>query len=271
MLAILFLLALQVTTPAEMACTGSVRDLTIPMDLYLSGMEREGTLTLASQGQRVYINGPGVSQLKTGSVQRVIRPEGRIKDPATGEKLGTYYKDLGTIEIQNVQQGSATARVLFSCQSMMKGDLVIPDARGSAVEFTGSPSDALTPILPDGPIGSILIGKDDMRELSAGQFCFISLGGRDGMKAGDRLTVFRPYPSFNPNDMVTAGTAANLSYPTARNQSYQHRVNTLLRGRILPPQVLGDIVVVETGDSVSTAKIINSRLEIHPGDLVIKR
>jgi hypothetical protein len=271
MLAVLFLLALQVASPTEMACVGSVRDLAVPMELYIAGMEQEGTLTLAGQSQIVYLNGPGVSILKAGSVQRVVRPEGKVKDPVTGERLGTYYKDLGRIEIQTVGKGSATAKVLFSCQAMMKGDQVIPNLANSAVEFKAGLSDALTQIPQNGLVSSILIGKDDMRELGAGQFCFIGLGSRDGMKPGDRLTVFRPYPPFDPRDMATAGTGANLSYPSARDRSYRYRLNTLLRRRTLPPQILGDIVVVEAGDSVSTAKIVNSLSEIHPGDFVVKR
>ena len=44
-----------------------------------------------------------------------------------------------------------------------------------------------------------------------------------------------------------------------------------LSDRSLPPTVLGDIIVVQAGDRVSAGKIINSLLEIHLGDLVVKR
>jgi hypothetical protein len=271
MLTILFLLALQVTIPAEMACIGSVRSLNVPMNLYIAAMENEGISTLASQGQIVYLNGPGVTALKTGSLHRVIRPEGRIKNPFTGERMGTYYKDIGTIEVQAVQGESATAKVLLSCQAMLKGDQVISDTQRSSVEFSDSPSDALTAIPQNGLIGAILFGKDDSRELGDGQFCFIDLGARNGVKAGDRLTVFRPYPSFNSRDMTTAVKGTDSSYSSARTYAYRYEVNRLLRERTLPPQILGDIVIVEAGDSVSAGKIINSLLEIHPGDLVVRR
>jgi hypothetical protein len=45
----------------------------------------------------------------------------------------------------------------------------------------------------------------------------------------------------------------------------------LLHERKLPPQILGDIVVVETGDRTSTGKIVNSLSEIHVGDLIVKK
>jgi hypothetical protein len=154
---------------------------------------------------------------------------------------------------------------------MLKGDQVIPESQRPTVEFTDGLSNALTAIPQNGLVGSILMGKEDKRELGAGQFCFIDLGGRDSVKAGDRLTVFRPQPSYNSRDMATAGTGANLSYSSARDYEYQHRLNRLLRRRTLPPQILGDIIVVEAGDRVSAGKIINSLMEIHPGDLVVKR
>jgi hypothetical protein len=48
-------------------------------------------------------------------------------------------------------------------------------------------------------------------------------------------------------------------------------LNNLLGNRTLPPQILGDVVVIKTENGVSTVKIVNSLAEMHPGDLVIKR
>ena len=88
----------------------------------------------------------GFHSSKTGTVQRVIRPEGRVRDPITTEKLGTYYKDIGTVRIGAVDQESATARILLTCEGMLKGDIVIPNVQKPIVEFNGSLSNALTPL-----------------------------------------------------------------------------------------------------------------------------
>jgi hypothetical protein len=53
--------------------------------------------------------------------------------------------------------------------------------------------------------------------------------------------------------------------------SYQYKVKGLLHGRTLPPQVLGDIIVVDAGDRVSAGKLVNSLSEVNPGDFVVKR
>ena len=271
MLTLFLLFAFRVASPAEMACIGSIQEMKVPEDVYVAGVESEGTTTLATTGRVVYLNGPGVPSLKIGTVQRVVRPEGKVLDPSTRGELGTYYKDIGTIQIQSVEQKSATARVVLSCEGMLKGDLVVPNKPKPIVEFNGNLSNPLTPVPPRGLSSTILMAKDDARELAAGQFCFIQLGKRDGVKPGDQFIVLRPYPAYDSKDMAVGGTVASSTYSPMSKGSYRHKLNSNLHGRTLPPKVLGDIVIVEVGDAISTGKIINSMSEIEPGDLVVRK
>jgi hypothetical protein len=271
MLTLFILFALNVVSPGEMACTDSVKESTVPMDIYIAGVELEGVAVFATQDQIVYLNGPGVSSLKPGTVQSVIRPEGKIHDSMTGARKGFYYKDIGTIQIESVQQESATAKVILSCQGLLKGDIVAAHSPKPAIQFNGDLSNKLTQIPQNGLITSIMLGKDDVRQLSAGNLCFIGLGKKDGVAAGDRFTAFRPNPTFDQKDMVALKSGASHTYSPMRDWLYQYTVTELLRQRKLPPVVLGDIVVVDTGDTISTGKIINSLSEIYPGDLIVKR
>jgi hypothetical protein len=271
MLKLLLLFALKVTSPDELTCSDSVREMMAPRDLYIAGVEQEGMMLMAAQGQIVYLNGPGVSSVKAGVVKKVVRPEGKVRDPITGAPMGVYYRDIGTIHIEAVQQDSATARVLVSCQEMLKGDVIAPYSAKVAMQFDGNLSNELTRLPQNGLISSIILAKDDARELAAGNFCFIGLGKRDGVAPGDRFTAFRPNPSFDSGDMVAGRSKASSSYSSVRDWLYRFRVNELLRQRQLPPVILGDIVIVDAGDSVSTGKIINSLSEMHLGDLIVKR
>jgi hypothetical protein len=271
MLTLILLFAFQVANPQEMACAGSVQEMKVPEDVYIAGLWEEGTAASSSPGQVLFLNGSGISALKTGMVYRVIRPEGRVRDPKTKSRLGTYYKDIGTIKIESVETTNATARVMTSCSGMMvKGDLVVPNIPRPVVEFAGNKSNALT-IVKGGLTSSILFAKDDVKEMAAGTFCFVPVGRREGVKPGDRFVIFRPYPGFNPQDMNVLGITANSTYAPVRNGMYRYKEDAMLRGRTLPPQVLGDVVIVEAGEGVSTGMIINSLLEIHPGDGVVKK
>jgi hypothetical protein len=272
MITLMLLLAIQVANPGEMACTGSVQRMKVAENVYVAGVEDEGTMTLAAAGQILYLNGPGVPSLKVGEVQRVVRPEGRIHDPLTPLAVrGVYYKDMGTIRIEAINQDSATARVLMSCQSgMLKGDVVIANTPRPPVEFNGALSTRLTPV-PRGLVSKIILGKDDARELAAGQFCFIPVGKADGVKAGDQFIVFRPNPKFHSADMAAKGTAAGATYSPMPSGIFGDKMESLLGDRTLPPKVIGDIVIVDAGEKMSTGKIVNSMIEIHLGDLVVKK
>jgi hypothetical protein len=209
---------------------------------------------LITQGQILYLNGPKVSSLKAGDINRVVRPAQKVHNPLTGKDMGVYYHDLGTIRIEAVHKDNAVARAVVSCQAFKKGDLVLPSVSKPMLSFNGELSNKLTQLPENGMVSSILLGKEDIRSIAAGHFCFIGRGSRDGVKPGDRFTVFRSHSSFDAKE-ISKGTA----------------VSSMLNKRKLPPMILGDIVIVDTGDKVSAGKVINSLSEMHPGDLVIKR
>lgn len=271
MITLLLLFALNVATPGEMECTGSVREMAVPMDLYIAGIEQEGPMTLASSHQRLHLNGPNISALTAGSLQRVVRPEGKIRDMRAGSSTGLYYLDIGTIRIEGVDKNHATARIVHSCQEMVKGDLVIPYAEKPMVQFDGILSKDSTPMPQDGLVGSITFGKADAKQLAAGNFCFVNLGRSDGVRAGDRFMVFRPSPAFDFKDLSVLTPGPDGSYGTMRGPAYQFKLKSLLGNRTLPPIILGDIVIVEAGETFSSGKIIHSLSEIRPGDFIVKR
>jgi hypothetical protein len=270
MITILFFLAMQVATPSEMACVGSVQNEVPAASIIVSGVREEGTATMAAAGEIIYIEGPGVARLKSGAIQRVIRPEGGIKGKIPGALVGIYIKDVGRIQIEAIRQGSATARIISVCQAVQKGDLVLPEVNRPVVEFNGEFSSETTRITKD-LMGSIFLGKDDLGLLATGHFCFIDLGKRDGVKPGDRFTVFRPHPSFNPQDLSVSETKSNASYFWGGVEEYKNEVDSTLRQRTLPAKVLGDVIVVDVDETASTVRIINSLLEMNPGDFVMRR
>ncbi len=255
-----------------MACLGFVQDLPAPVDIYIAGVQDEGSAAYALEGQILFLNGPKVSELKAGEIQSVIRPEGSIRDRAPGGATGVYHKDIGTIRIETVGPETATARVILSCQEMLKGDIVVSNAPKPAVEYSGELSNALTPIPEQGIFGSILFGKDDVREMTAGNFVFVGLGGRDGIKPGDRFTIFRPHPEFDSKEMGVDGKKSRSVYSPLRNSyTFRSKLNDMLSDRSLPPRVLGDFLVLHVGNEISAGKIVNSLKEIHPGDFIVKR
>jgi len=266
------LLLMQVATPQEMHCLGFIQESSLPLDVYIAGTGEEGMTAFASESGLVYLNGPRVSTLKAGETYLVVRPEGRVRNRVTHEQTGIYYKELGTVRVELVGKDNATATVLVSCYVMHKGDLVVPYQPKPAVKFEGKLSNRLTPYPAEGLTSTIILGKDGLEELATGQFCFIGIGKRDGVKVGDRFTIFRPQPPFNPRDLIVDGTRSYMSYERLQAGTLEGGGQIdKLQDRSLPPRVLGDIVIVEVGDSTATARIIHCMNEVHLGDTVVRR
>jgi hypothetical protein len=259
-----------VVNSAELQCLGFINEAPLPADVFVAGTQEEGMTTFAYEGTLVHLNGPGVAALKTGESYRAVRAEGRVRDRITNEEIGIYYKELGNVRIEHVAADYASAQVLTSCFGLLKGDLVLPAIPRTTVRSEGKMSGRLTTYPDQGLASSIILGKDDLQELAAGHFCFIGAGARDGVKAGDRFEVFRMEPAFNPRDLIVKGQGRGRSYEMQFVRNSPDLLNALY-DRKLPARPLGDLVVVEVGDTTAAARIVNSRSEIHPGDIVVRR
>ena len=261
----------QIVSSSEMSCIGLIRDTHIPADVFIAGTREEGANALAAEGELVYLNGPALSTLKSGEKYRVVRPEGTLRDRQTRDEMGIYFKSLATVRVERVETGSAVAVILNSCQAIAKGDLVVPATPRIPVEFKGELSNRLTGFPEQGLTSVIILGEDDVHELATGQFCFIKAGSRDGVKPGDRFTVYRLPIPFQLQDLVVNGVGRMRSYQKVNVATYDPQLIEILRERKIPPRPVGDIVVVEAGETSAAARVINSLVEIHPGDIVVRR
>ena len=276
--------------PDEMKCLGFIQASMLPMDLYVSGVEEEGLATFVMENSMVYLNGPGLKNAKVGDVFRVVRPEAKIRDRLTQQLIGHYYKELGTVRIEELRPGGATGSVVLGCNLMFKGDLLLPLASKALVKFTGDKSTRMTPYPEGGLATSIVLAKDDAREMAEGTVCFLPVGAREGVKPGDRFTIYRLQPPFDAKDLIvntahvrssiegmsvggarTGAVQSSTDYQPTMSGRYSGELIQKLSERQIPHRVLGDLVVLEVGETTSAAKIINSRSEIHIGDIVVRR
>lgn len=257
--------------PSELRCIGFISKSFLPMDMYISGTEYEGITTFAMEGAIVYLNGPGLTSAKVGQTLRVVRAEGKVSDPFTSEPIGIYYSELGTVRMDAMRKDGATATVITSCNIMFKGDVVLPLVEKPTVKGPKEVSNRLTPYPEDGLASYIILGKEDITYMSAGQFCFIGAGTQDGVKLGDRFTIYRAQPPFDAKDLIVNRAAGGTSYKQVQTGKYLSTFIQTLKNRKIPPRVLGDLVILDVGENTAVTKIIYSRAEIHIGDIVVRR
>jgi hypothetical protein len=71
--------------------------------------------------------------------------------------------------------------------------------------------------------------------------------------------------------MLVDGEGPLRSYNRIQGGRYDPMLLDMLRSRKLPPRPVGDVVVVNVGKTTAAARIVNSLVEINPGDLVVRR
>jgi len=279
-----------VAMPDELKCLGFIHETLYPPDILVSGTEQEGLATFLMEGSLVYLSGPGLKSAKAGDSFRVVRAEAKIRDRLTQKFTGYYYKELGTIKVDSLRGEAATGLVVTVCDTIFKGDFLLPQVEKPTVKFTGEPAKRSTAYPEEGLASSIVLGRDDLRELAAGHFCFIGIGTRDGVKLGDRFTIFRVQPPFDAKDLIVnssyvrsgvediqaagnkvGAVATPTQYDGMHSGRYRGEIIQKLKERSIAPRVMGDLVIVEASETTSAAKIVNSRFEIHLGDIVIRR
>ena len=138
-----------------MNCSGFVTEQKFPMEFRLvSGDQSNYKLTFTS-GDYVYINRGQDKGVRVGDRFFVVRPDDYTGDVPWfkwQEKLmkamGTAYVDTGQVRVVNVQPKVSIAQVIFSCDYMQRGDVVVPYQERPAPPFKEAPvSETLVAVL----------------------------------------------------------------------------------------------------------------------------
>ncbi|HEV8581671.1 MAG TPA: LysM peptidoglycan-binding domain-containing protein [Thermoanaerobaculia bacterium] len=183
-------------------------------------------------GDIIYVDGGRSAGLTPGSVFTAVAPDRPVIHPLNRQVIGRYYRYLGRIRILSVQETTAIAEIIQSCDPIRIGAWLqpfepepVPLGRSTAMRPVNFPAAAEK--LQSSPM--IIYAKDDILSLGADHVVHIDLGEQDATP-GDMYTIYR-----------------------------ENRPG-------LPPIVLGELAVLSVHKRFSVAKIIESRYPIHLGD-----
>ena len=234
----------------DIYCSGFIADSSHPFDYEIIGSEAAWNVdsapgeTLAygntssfilnlSLGMIAYVNGGREGDMMPGTVYTVVRPQGLVRHPTSGDVVGEMYSYRGRVRILSVQDKTGIAEIVHSCHPITVGDLLkpftpepVPLARRSGLIGINDPvsHDALN------DAAAIVYSGENLFSLGAGHMVYIDRGTADDLAPGDLFTIYRqPQPG-------------------------------------LPPLVVGELAVLSVGESASLARIIESRHIIHVGD-----
>jgi hypothetical protein len=175
------------------------------------------------------------TEANAGDIFDVFRSSDPIQDPQSGEPVGILVKHLGQIEIISQAQGVHRGVVVKAFEELSRADRL-------------KPAKVITPhIVPNYPgeqlAGSVLYIRDDASEAGENQVIGISLGLKDGLKAGAVLSI--------------------------------HRIGRIITDRVtgdavrLPTEKIAEVMVLVPQQTASIALITKSTEPINIGDSVL--
>jgi LysM repeat protein len=168
----------------------------------------------------------------------IFQKEALVSHPLSNEKMGYKMLPLGTLQLTDVEQKSSRAIVTKSFKEITPGSYLLPykENRRHEIALKNSGRDLR---------GYILESYSGASVIAAGDGVYIDLGSSQGAEVGNMLYIVRD---------VTI------------DQKY-------VQGRIekLPQELLGALVVIETGSKSATALIVKSIDAIYKGDRIVSQ
>jgi hypothetical protein len=202
----------------------------------IQGRYGSGTSTVKndlSVGDIVYVDGGRARGLTPGQIFTVVAAGRVIPHPLNGETIGRHYRYLGRVRVLSVQEETAIAEIMQSCDPVLVGaDLKpfepepVPLGRSTALRPVNFPVSAGE--LEDSPL--IVYAKDDILAMGEDHVVHINIGSEQDVTPGDIYTIYR-----------------------------ENRPG-------LPPVIVGELAVLSVHPRFSVAKIIESRYVVHLGD-----
>lgn len=174
--------------------------------------------------------------VKGGDKFNVYRMDGTVSHPANNEILGTKITPLGTIQLTDLEIKTSRAIISKTNQEITPGSYLMParDSKRREIPLKMSVRELK---------GYIVESYSGMSIIAQGDIVYLDLGSVHGAEPGNMLYVVRD---------VTIDVSSTTGY-TER----------------LPQELLGAVVILETGKKTATALVVKSIDAIYKGDRLV--
>ena len=248
-------------------CSGFVTDQKFPQEFRLiSGEQSNYKLTFTS-GDYVHINRGQDKGVRVGDRFFVVRPDDYAGDvpwfkwqDKLMKAMGTQYIDAGQVRVVNVQAKASIAQVIFSCDYMQRGDVVLPYQERPVPPLKEAAAlDHFAPVSGK-PVAMVVTGKDHQDTFGKNSAVYVNLGTNQGVKVGDYFRIFR----YQGSTAETVPQTKDYQFTMYGFGSAPQRYSW----NDLPREVLGEGIVFHVSHNSSTMMITVSSSEIYAGDYI---
>jgi hypothetical protein len=236
-------------------------------DAYVISGEESATKIVFALRDLVSINRGSSQGVRVGDRFNVFRPEDDpIKEQwfkwqdKLNKAMGTSYTDIGQLKVLNVQPNVSVAEIVFSCNYMQRGDLIMPFQERPAPPFKPAGNFDIFAPVSGKSVGMLVFGKNFSQVYGKLSIVYVNLGTNQGVHVGDYLRVFRYQGS-------RAETAPN--YDDFQYSMYGFGTTPAkYQWNDLPRDVIGEGVVLNVGPNSSTIFVTVARRDMYAGDYV---
>ncbi len=192
---------------------------------------------LLAQEDQVIVGLDGAESPNVGDRLAVIRPGVLVVHPWHRRALGRALYTLGVVEVTEVRDKTLRTRVIYACDSINMGDRVAPFV------LAPFPEDKVAQPATRQVEGMIVDTPRMLQLLGLQNAVYLDVGTGQGIGPGDVFAIYRPnQPAVNP--------------VTGNEQP-------------IPPERLGEAVIIRVTDTTATAVISASAKEVRVGDRVV--
>jgi hypothetical protein len=206
-----------------------------------NGMQPAGSIIMTNNerlivgdNDPVYTDIGTATGAKTGDLFAIYKRVKAVRHPITSEYMGDKILPLGTLRLTAMEEKSSRAIITKSFLEIGPGSLLLPNQDHRQTIMLKAAQVNLDGYIIDSRLGNITIGDSDV--------VYLDLGKVRGLEAGNMLYVVR---DMTPNPEYVQREVAPL-----------------------PQEVIGALVVIETGEQTATALVVKSIREILVGDKV---
>ena len=267
---------IQTPTAIDLACAGFVSKQLVPNSNFVAGDLYTPSDTKNSNGEVIYLAGKGYEVGQKYTIVRELRDPNRYEIFAGQHTLlktmGQPYSELARVRIIDTRSKMAIAEVETSCDPVNPGDYAIPYVEKPAITF--HPPLRFDRFLPsNGKLtGRIAMAKDFDAEIGPGDKVYMNVGSNQGVKPGDYFRAVRSYEADLHDPVDSLSFKASTSEDTqAKQAAFEPNFFTKTGGpvihvRDLPRRSVGEVVVISTTPTTSTAMVVFAMESVHLGD-----
>ncbi len=263
-------------TQADLYCTGTITNESIPRDSYVITGEGSNYRITFDEGDYVYLNKGASQGVKVGDEFSVVRA---VEDPTEIDwskwqtqiirKLGTWWEDEGRVRVVVAQPNTAVAQVENSCSYVQRGDIILPFKERPAPPLKSEVNfDRFAPFSGKAT-AMVMIGRAFQVQMGTNDIFFVNLGSEQGVRVGDYFRIFRYTGTQHETAYQTKNFAFDADKESKLGRVYGFgSVPAKYKWDNTPREVIGEGIVLRTGSNSATVLTTFSLREFYVGDYV---